>query len=146
VGRVDPAHQVEQRRLARAAAAGDGHDLPGAHLGLGVRQHLVHAGPLAEGAAQVDDAQHETGLGVCGAWIVETTRRWHCSGTMAESEWRLLSTFPDLPSAQALAEVLRAEGIAVQVMSDAGVLGQAAPSRLLVSAADLRRAQLSLSS
>ena len=54
---------------------------------------------------------------------------------MSESEWRLLTTLPDLPSAQSLAEILSAEGIPVRVSSDAGVLGQAAPSRLYVAAA-----------
>ena len=64
---------------------------------------------------------------------------------MPESEWRLLATLPDLPSAQSLAEVLGAEGIAVRVSSDAGVLGQAAPSRIYVGAAQLHQAQQSLS-
>jgi hypothetical protein len=64
---------------------------------------------------------------------------------MHESEWRLLATLPDLPSAQSLAEVLGAEGIAVRVSSDAGVLGQAAPSRIYVDAAQLQQARQSLS-
>jgi hypothetical protein len=37
--------------------------------------------------------------------------------------------------------VLSASGILARVRSDAGVLGQAAPSRIYVEAADLRRAQ-----
>ena len=49
---------------------------------------------------------------------------------MSDSEWHLLTTLSDLPSAQSLAEVLAAEGVVVRVMSDAGVLGQAAPSRI----------------
>lgn len=64
---------------------------------------------------------------------------------MAAPEWRLLTTLPDLPSAQSLAEVLREEGIVVRVMSDAGVLGQAAPSRIYVDATQLYRARVSLS-
>ncbi len=64
---------------------------------------------------------------------------------MSEPVWRLLTTLPDLPSAQSLAEILGAEGIAVRVSSDAGVLGQAAPSRLYVAAAQLYRARASLS-
>jgi hypothetical protein len=64
---------------------------------------------------------------------------------MPPAEWRLLTTLPDLPSAQSLAEVLTAEGIAVRVSSDAGVLGQAAPSRLYVEGTQLHRARLSLS-
>jgi hypothetical protein len=63
---------------------------------------------------------------------------------MPDSEWRLLATLPDLPSAQSLAEILGAEGIAVRVSSDAGVLGQAAPSRLYVAAAQFYRAQHSM--
>jgi hypothetical protein len=63
---------------------------------------------------------------------------------MSDSAWRLLTTLPDLPSAQSLADILGTEGIAVRVMSDAGVLGQAAPSRLYVSASQLHRARLSL--
>ncbi|HXW73480.1 MAG TPA: hypothetical protein VEK10_01590 [Steroidobacteraceae bacterium] len=64
---------------------------------------------------------------------------------MPDTQWRLLATLPDLPSAQSLAEVLREEGICVRVSSDAGVLGQAAPSRLYVEAAQLHRARVSLS-
>ena len=63
---------------------------------------------------------------------------------MPGSEWRLLETLPDLPSAQLLAGILAAEGIAVRVMSDAGVLGQAAPSRIYVEATQLLRARHSL--
>ena len=64
---------------------------------------------------------------------------------MAAPEWRLLTTLPDLPSAQSLAEVLRAEGLDVRVMSDAGVLGLAAPARIYVGATQLYRARVSLS-
>ncbi|HTC17197.1 MAG TPA: hypothetical protein VK695_15450 [Steroidobacteraceae bacterium] len=63
---------------------------------------------------------------------------------MSDPEWQLLTTLPDLPSAQSLAEVLAGEGIAVRVSSEAGVLGQAAPSRLYVDAAQLERARASL--
>jgi hypothetical protein len=63
---------------------------------------------------------------------------------MSESEWRLLTTLPDLPSAQSLAEILSAEGIAVRVSSDASVLGQAAPSRLYVATAQYQRAKHSM--
>jgi hypothetical protein len=64
---------------------------------------------------------------------------------MSESEWRLLTTLPDLPSAQSLAEILSSEGISVRVSSDASVLGQAAPSRLYVAAAQFHRAKSSMS-
>jgi len=64
--------------------------------------------------------------------------------TMSESEWRLLTTLTDQPSAQSLAGILEAEGIAVRVSSDAGVLGQAAPSRIYVNATQFQRAKNSL--
>ncbi len=60
---------------------------------------------------------------------------------MSDPAWRLLTTLPDLPSAQALAEVLAASGIGARVSSDAGVLGQAAPSRIYVEAAQLASAR-----
>jgi hypothetical protein len=60
---------------------------------------------------------------------------------MPDPTWRLLTTLPDLPSAQSLAEVLGASGIGARVSSDAGVLGQAAPSRIYVEADQLKRAQ-----
>jgi hypothetical protein len=60
---------------------------------------------------------------------------------MRDIEWRLLTTLPDLPSAQSLAEVLTAKGMPARVSSDAGVLGQAAPSRVYVSAPLFYRAR-----
>jgi Putative prokaryotic signal transducing protein len=63
---------------------------------------------------------------------------------MTPSAWRLLLTLTDLPTAQSLAEVLAGEGIAVRVMSDAGVLGQAAPSRIYVDAQQYASARHSL--
>ena len=60
---------------------------------------------------------------------------------MHESAWRLLTTLPDLPSAQSLAEVLTTFGLPARVSSDAGVLGQAAPSRVYVSASLFYRAR-----
>ena len=63
---------------------------------------------------------------------------------MSETEWRLLTTLPDLPTAELLAGILAAEGIAVRVMSEAGVLGAAAPSRLYVCATQLPHARHSL--
>jgi hypothetical protein len=60
---------------------------------------------------------------------------------MSEPQWRLLTTLPDLPSAQSLAEVLSGAGMQVRVRSDAGVLGQAAPSRLYVASEELQQAR-----
>jgi hypothetical protein len=55
VGAVDPAHEIEQGRLARAAAADDCDHLPPAEAGIGSIEHPVHAGPLAEAAAELAD-------------------------------------------------------------------------------------------
>jgi len=96
-------------------------------VGIERLEHAVDALALAEAAAELADAEHI----------------WQCTG-MSESAWRLLATLPDLPSAQSLAEILSAEGIPVRVSSDAGVLGQAAPSRLYVGAADFYRARHSM--
>jgi hypothetical protein len=60
---------------------------------------------------------------------------------MSESEWCLLTTLPDLPSAQSLSDILLREGINARVSSDAGVFGQATPSRIYVSTAQLQRAR-----
>jgi hypothetical protein len=60
---------------------------------------------------------------------------------MPGTEWRLLTTLSDLPSAQSLADILAAEGISVRIASDAVVLGQAAPSRIYVGATHFYRAR-----
>jgi hypothetical protein len=60
---------------------------------------------------------------------------------MTDTPRRLLTTLPDLPSAQSLAEVLSGAGMQVRVSSDAGVLGQAAPSRIYVASAEWQQAQ-----
>lgn len=61
------------------------------------------------------------------------------------SAWQLLITLSDVPSAQAFADVLAAEGIVVRVDSDASVLGQAAPCRVYVDSSQLRQARWALS-
>jgi hypothetical protein len=60
---------------------------------------------------------------------------------MTGTEWQLLTTLTDLPSAQSLAQALIDAGMDARVSSDAGVLGQAAPSRIYVSRADYRQAR-----
>ena len=60
---------------------------------------------------------------------------------MSETEWRLLTTFSDFPSAQAFADALSADGIGIRVISDAPLLGQASPARVFVESAQFRRAQ-----
>lgn len=59
--------------------------------------------------------------------------------------WKLLITLSDVPSAQAFAAVLSAEGIDLRVDTDASVLGQAAPCRIYVEATQLRQARWALS-
>ncbi|HUA88872.1 MAG TPA: hypothetical protein VL994_12945 [Steroidobacteraceae bacterium] len=60
---------------------------------------------------------------------------------MTGTEWQLLTTLTDLPSAQSLAQALIDAGMDARVSSDAGVLGQAAPSRIYVSRGDYRQAR-----
>jgi hypothetical protein len=60
---------------------------------------------------------------------------------MSEAAWQVLTTLPDVPSAQSLAALLAGEGLTVRVSSDAGVLGQAAPARIYVAAGQLHRAR-----
>jgi len=61
------------------------------------------------------------------------------------SAWQLLITLSDMPSGQAFADVLAADGVAVRLDSDASVLGQAAPCRIYVDAAQIRQARWALS-
>ncbi len=60
---------------------------------------------------------------------------------MSETEWRLLTTFSDNPSAQAFADALTADGIGVRLISDAPLLGQASAARIFVKAAQFHRAE-----
>ncbi len=60
---------------------------------------------------------------------------------MSAAEWRYLTTFSDFPSAQAFADALTADGINVRVLSEAPLLGQAAPARVYVPSAQFHRAQ-----
>ncbi len=63
------------------------------------------------------------------------------SETSSDTQWRLLMTVADGPTAAVLASMLEANGLSVRIASDAAVLGQAAPARLYVYAEDLRRAE-----
>ena len=64
---------------------------------------------------------------------------------MSETKWKLLTCLSDVPSARVLTDVLAGEGIATRVVNDAAVMGQAAPCRIFVDAAQARRARLLLS-
>lgn len=57
------------------------------------------------------------------------------------ADWQLLTTFSDVPSASVFAQALEAENVGVRVVSDANVLGQAAPCRIYVERAHLHRAR-----
>jgi hypothetical protein len=59
----------------------------------------------------------------------------------SDAEWRLLMTVTDAPTAALLAGMLEAGGIRARIASDAVVLGQAAPARIYVDAAQLRAAE-----
>jgi hypothetical protein len=61
------------------------------------------------------------------------------------SAWQLLITLSDMPSGQAFADVLAADGVAVRIDSDASVLGQAAPCRIYVDSSQMRQARWALS-
>jgi hypothetical protein len=60
---------------------------------------------------------------------------------VSDPAWRHLTTFSDFPSAQAFADAFIADGIRVQVISEAPLLGQASPARVFVEATEYRRAQ-----
>ena len=62
-----------------------------------------------------------------------------------QPEWQLLTTAPDLPSAQALVEALMARGITCRLMPDSTLLGQALPCRVMVESALRHRAHLAMS-
>ena len=61
------------------------------------------------------------------------------------SAWQLLITLSDMPSGQAFADVLTADGVAVRIDSVASVLGQAAPCRIYVDSSQIRQARWALS-
>jgi hypothetical protein len=60
---------------------------------------------------------------------------------MHATKWQLLTTLSDVPSAQVFAGALQADRIEVRLVSDANVLGQAAPCRIYVDAAHMRLAR-----
>ncbi len=59
---------------------------------------------------------------------------------MSETQWKLLTCLSDLPSARILTDVLAGEGIVTRLVDDAAVMGQAAPCRVFVDAAQVHRA------
>ena len=55
--------------------------------------------------------------------------------------WQLLICLSDVPSARILTDVLAGEGIATRLVTDAAVMGQAAPCRVFVQSAQIHRAR-----
>lgn len=60
---------------------------------------------------------------------------------MSQVKWHLLTTAPDVASAQALVEFLWAQGITSRLVSDSTLLGQAFTCRIVVDAALVDQAQ-----
>jgi len=60
---------------------------------------------------------------------------------MSKVEWHVLTTTPDVASAQALVEFLLAQGITSRVVPDSTILGQAFTCRVVVDAAVADQAQ-----
>jgi hypothetical protein len=60
---------------------------------------------------------------------------------MSETQWQLLTCLSDVPSARILADVLEGEGIAIRTVTDAAVMGQAAPCRIFVQSSQAHRAR-----
>ncbi len=63
---------------------------------------------------------------------------------MSDSRWRLLVCLSDVPSARILTDRLLGAGINPRVVTDAAVMGQAAPCRIFVDATDMYRARRGL--
>jgi len=64
---------------------------------------------------------------------------------VSETRWKLLVCISDVPSAVVLTDLLAAEGIATRVVTDAVVMGQAAPCRIFVDPTQVYRARQVLS-
>jgi hypothetical protein len=60
---------------------------------------------------------------------------------MSTTQWKLLVCLSDVPSARILTDVLASDGITTRVVTDAAVMGQAAPCRIFVDAAQAHRAR-----
>ncbi len=60
---------------------------------------------------------------------------------MSETQWQLLDCASDVPSARLLIDRLASEGITTRLVTDAAVMGQAAPCRIFVDASQIYRAR-----
>jgi hypothetical protein len=61
---------------------------------------------------------------------------------MSDTRWRPLVVLSDVPSARILIDQLAAEGISTRLVTDAAVMGEAAPCRIFVDAIQAHRARL----
>jgi hypothetical protein len=64
---------------------------------------------------------------------------------MSDTKWQLLVCASDVPSARLLTDILAREGIATRVVTDAAVMGQAAPCRIFVDPTAAFRARCLMS-
>jgi hypothetical protein len=60
-------------------------------------------------------------------------------------EWQIAASFSDTTSAEAVAQLLRLEGVETRVVTDRALLGEARPSQIWVPAALSHRARWILS-
>jgi hypothetical protein len=60
---------------------------------------------------------------------------------MSDPQWQLLICLSDVPSARILGDVLADEGITTRMVTDAAVMGQAAPCRVFVQSIQAHRAR-----
>lgn len=60
---------------------------------------------------------------------------------MSQSEWQLLITAPNVPSARALATSLSAQGVSARVVPESTLMGEALPCRIMVAATSMERAR-----
>jgi hypothetical protein len=60
---------------------------------------------------------------------------------MPQTNWQLLTTAPNAPSAHALVSLLSAAGIVSQIVSDTVLLGECQACRVLVDSAQIHRAR-----
>jgi len=60
---------------------------------------------------------------------------------VSHTTWQVLTTAPNPPAAQALADSLLAHGVATRVVTESSLMGEALPCRVMVDAALLHRAK-----
>jgi len=99
---------------------------------------VVHA----RGAARAGGAR--AGVVICAEPFRHETIYRSALGAraqMSDTRWRPLVCLSDVPSARILIDQLAAEGISTRLVTDAAVMGQAAPCRIFVDATQAYRAR-----